>query len=137
MVRPPECLLTVTAVLLAVVHSLVRLALALRLGNATAPIAMMRMVASILAVAFRNSFVTSVGHVSLLLLAAVVVVSSSHGSPICSMLCQRACQLGRAMGPRVGPILEASFRTLALFLLLALLGAVAFLALGLLGSTGI
>jgi hypothetical protein len=32
-------------------------------------------------VAFRNSFVTSVGHVPLLLLAAVVVVASGHGSP--------------------------------------------------------
>jgi hypothetical protein len=74
--------LAVAAVLLAVVNSFICLALALGLGNATAPIAMMRMMASILAVAFRNSFVASVGHVPLLLLAAVVVVPSGHGSPL-------------------------------------------------------
>ena len=100
MVRPLECSLAVTAVLLAVVYSLVRLALALRFGNATTAIAMMRMLAGILAVAFWNSYVASVGYVPLLLLAAVIVVSSSHGSPIGSMLCQWACQLGLAISPR-------------------------------------
>jgi hypothetical protein len=74
-------LLPVTAVLLAVVHAFVRLALALRLGDSATTVTMMRMVASILAVAFRNSFVASVGHVPLLLFAAVVVVPSGHGSP--------------------------------------------------------
>jgi hypothetical protein len=67
-----------TAILVVVVNALVRLALALCLGNATAAIAMMRMVAGILAVALRNSFVASVGHMALLLLAAVVVVPSGH-----------------------------------------------------------
>jgi len=86
MVTSPACLLAVTAVLLAVVHSLVRFALALRLGNATAAIAMVRMVAGILAVALCNSFVASVGHVPLLLLTAVVVVPSGHGLPLAALL---------------------------------------------------
>jgi hypothetical protein len=79
-------------VLLAVVYSLVRLALTLRLGNATTAIAMMRMLAGILAVAFWNSFVASVGYVPLLLLAAVVMVPSGHGSPFCSMRHRQVCR---------------------------------------------
>jgi hypothetical protein len=86
MVRPLSCLLAVTAVLLAVVHPLIRLALALRLGNATTAIAMMRMMPGILAVALRNSPVASVGHVPLLLLAAVVVVSAGHHLPLAALL---------------------------------------------------
>jgi hypothetical protein len=84
--KPLECLLAVAAVLFAVVHPLVPLAL--RFGNAPAAITMMRVMPSILAVAFRNSFVASVGHVPLLLFAAVVVVPSGHGSPLCSMRCR-------------------------------------------------
>ena len=76
-------LLAVTTILVVIVDVLVRLPLALRLGNATAAIAMMRMVAGILAVALWNSFVAAVGHVPFLLLAAVVVVPSGHGSPAC------------------------------------------------------
>ncbi|MDP8920564.1 MAG: hypothetical protein M3O00_17125 [Pseudomonadota bacterium] len=65
-----------TAILVVVVYVLVRLALALRLGNAAASVTFVTtLVPGILAVAFRNSFVASVGHVALLLLAAVVVVS--------------------------------------------------------------
>ena len=67
-----------TAVLLAVVHPFIRLALALRLGNPTATVTMMGMVAGILAVAFRYSFVTSVGHVPFLFFAPVVVISRNH-----------------------------------------------------------
>jgi hypothetical protein len=90
--------LAVTAVLLAVVHPFIRLALALRLGNATATVTMMRMVASILAVAFWNGFAASVRHVSLLLLAAIVVVPSGHGSPLCSMRHRRICRYERSDG---------------------------------------
>ena len=43
---------------------------------------MMRMMPGILAVALRNSLVASVGHVPLLLLAAVVVVSAGHDLPL-------------------------------------------------------
>ncbi len=85
--------LAVTAVLLAVVHPLVRLALALCLGNATAAVTMVRVVAGILAVAFGNSFVAAVGHMPLLLLAAVVVVPSRHRSPFCSMRHRRVLSM--------------------------------------------
>jgi hypothetical protein len=37
-------------------------------------------------VAFRNSLVASVGHVPLLLLAAVVVVPAGHGVPLAALL---------------------------------------------------
>jgi hypothetical protein len=76
----------VAAILVVVVNVLVRLPLTLRLGNATATVAMMRMVARILAVTFRNSFVASIGHVPLLLLAAVVVVTAGHGVPLAALL---------------------------------------------------
>jgi hypothetical protein len=58
-----------------VVHILVGLPLALCLGNATAAVAMTRMVSGILAATLRNGLVAPVGHVALLLLAAIVVVS--------------------------------------------------------------
>jgi hypothetical protein len=66
--------------------------LTLRLGNATATVAMMRMVTGILAVALWYSFVASVGYVPLLLLAAVVMVPSGHGSPFCSMRHRQVCR---------------------------------------------
>ena len=91
--------LAVTAVLLAVVYPLVPLPLALRLGNATTAIAMMRMVAGILCVPLRNSFVASVRRVPLLLLTAVVVVPSGHGSPLCLMRHRRVRRLERWGGP--------------------------------------
>jgi hypothetical protein len=47
---------------------------------------MMRMMPGILAVALRNSLVASVGHVPLLLLAAVVVVSAGHDLPLAALL---------------------------------------------------
>jgi hypothetical protein len=60
------------------------LALALRLGNSSTTITMMRMMPGILAVTLWNSFVASVWDVALLLLAAVVMVPSGHSSPLCS-----------------------------------------------------
>ena len=69
------------AVLPTIVYTLFGLTLALCLGNATAAIAMMRMVSGILTTTLRNGLIAPVGHVALLLLAAIVVVSGGH---VCS-----------------------------------------------------
>jgi hypothetical protein len=47
-------------------------------------------------VAFGDSFVASVGHVPLLLLAAIVVISAGHDSPMCSMRHRHVCRLERS-----------------------------------------
>jgi hypothetical protein len=48
-------------------------------------------------VTLRNSLVASVGHVPLLLLAAVVVVSAGHGLPLAALLSDFLCTRSRRL----------------------------------------